>query len=193
MRTRIVFLLGLLGLSFFLAPLAQQFFQVLLLEPIAYLWWGVKQVIRVIPETLYWYFFVSCLGILGLFFLIRDIFEHRLIKEKQVRQQGPIEFLSENIVRSAKSNYFKWVIANRLANITLQVVWQKSGKDEKPRDFTYADLKGSPDIKSYLETGLLGSFMDYQGKKKLFGKSRETPLNLDISQVIDWVESEMEQ
>lgn len=175
------------------APFAQRVFQITLLDPISYYWWRAQQVIHVIPEIYYWFFFIACFGVLALFFLLQEAFRHQVKKVDQVVQKGPMEFLSEYIVRSAKSNYFKWVIANRLANIALHILWYKDGKGEKPRNFSFTDRAISPAIKTYLETGLFSSFMDFRQKSKLFGKSQEIPLNVDIHQVLDWVESQMEQ
>lgn len=188
MNRRPIALLGFLLLAALLTPLAQRVAHWLFLEPLAYYWWGIKQIIRVIPDSFYWLFFLVCFGLLALVFLMLDIFRYRTRPEKPVTPRGPVAYLAENIDRSGQSNYFKWVIANRLANIALRLRWDESlaGPD------AVAPL-AAPHVQAYLNHGLLSSFMDYRQKRKWFDRNRETPFDVDVRDVIDYLESQMEQ
>jgi len=188
LNRRWVTLLGFLLLVALLTPLAQRVTHWLLLEPLAYYGWGLKQVLRVVPDSFYWLFFLACLGFLALVFLMRDIILHRTRLEKPVTQRGPVAYLAENIDRSDQSNYFKWVIANRLANIALRIRWGDSAVETS----AIAPL-APPDVQVYLENGLLSSFMDYRQKRKWFTRNSITPFDVDVRDVIDYLESQMEQ
>ena len=53
-RYRLVILLIILVCGAFLAPYGYRFVEAILIEPIAYYLWGMKQVFRVIPQSIYW-------------------------------------------------------------------------------------------------------------------------------------------
>jgi hypothetical protein len=185
-------LLGFLLIAGILTPVVQRVAHWLLIEPLAYYWWGVKQVVRVIPESFYWLFFVACFGLLAFGFFIRDIFIHRARPVRPVVQRGPVAYLAENIDRSGQSDYFKWVIANRLADIALRIRGGDRVNGPGNGTIDIAPL-AAPEIQTYLRNGQLGSFMDYRQKRKWFSRKRITPFDVDVRKVIDYLESQMEQ
>ena len=186
-------LLAFLVLAAVAAPWVYRIFHTLVIEPAAYYWWGVKQVIRTVPESYYWLFVLACFGIFALGFLLRDILTNRERIDEPIIQRGPVASLAENVERSAKSNYFKWVIANRLANLALDIWQVENGPTQERRLFDQVPVRSlSPRVRTYLEAGLLSSFMDFRPRWKWKKKTRETPFDLDISIVIEDLESRME-
>jgi hypothetical protein len=105
---------------------------------------------------------------------------------------GPIEQLGENIKRSEKSNYFKWAIANQLANLYMSIISQNMGS---AGDGLYSydfDPNIVTSIEKYFSTGLSKSFMDYRHKRKLFNIRDMPPLDVELDSVIKYLESKME-
>jgi hypothetical protein len=185
--------MAFLVLAVVAAPWVYKIFHALVIEPTAYYWWGVKQVVRIIPEAYYWLFVLACLGVFSMAYLVRDILSSRESMDDPGAQTGPVAFLAETVERSAKSNYFKWVIANRLANIALRIWQVEKGPTKDRQVFDQAPVRSlAPRVRTYLEAGLLSSFMDYRQRWKWIKKSRETPFDLDISIVIEDLESRME-
>ncbi len=194
MKRRWIIFVGFLLLAAILTPAVQRATHTLFLEPLAYYWWGMKQVIRVVPESLYWLFLIASFGFLGFVFWARDILLNRPKDEKPIAQRGPVAYLAGNIVQSERSNYFKWVIANRLAKIALLIMNEDSenGRKNFP-GFLEPAQKTESDIQVYLENGLNNSFMDYRKKGKWFTGNTDTPFDVDVYNVIDYLESQMEQ
>ena len=79
-KRRILF--GILfGSAIILAPFALKIVNYLLIEPIAYYWWGVKQLIRTIPQVVYWFFLITCLGLIVIINLVRQLFSSNEIRK----------------------------------------------------------------------------------------------------------------
>jgi hypothetical protein len=47
-------------------------------------------------------------------------------------------------------------------------------------------------LRGYLETGLHGSFADFPSARRPFGGPQQTPLDLEVSRAVEFLESQME-
>jgi hypothetical protein len=185
--------MGILLLALVLAPFVYRIFHSLFVEPLVYYAWVVGQMIRVIPESYYWLFIIACLGLLTSIFLVKDIHNNRKISEDILVTKGPVEFLSDHIEQSARSNYFKWILANRLANLALQI--QHSDNIEAINRHAIEELSAdglSQKVHDYLKTGMLSSFMDFRHNRKWWKKTSVPPFDVNINDVINFLESQME-
>jgi hypothetical protein len=54
------------------------------------------------------------------------------------------------------------------------------------------DWEPRNELQTYLETGLHGSFADYPHVNRAFGKPQKTPLDLDITEAVEFLESQVE-
>ena len=107
--------------------------------------------------------------------------------------KGPVEALANNIAQAEKRNYFKWTLANHLANITLKILDQRTQYlDDNHSPLDGLKQSAPPGVRKYLETGLQSSFMDYRGKRKWFKNQKNSQLDINLNQVIACIESEME-
>jgi hypothetical protein len=107
---------------------------------------------------------------------------------------GQVEALAVWLGRADQGIYFKWLIANRLGKLAYQMLLHR--ENGRPRS-VFAPLLGtdwepSPELRSYLETGLHGSFADFPNVKRPFGASQQTPLDLEISKAVEFLESQVE-
>jgi hypothetical protein len=131
------------------------------------------------------------------------VFSRSLLPQFKVREKlrlktkpvvGQVERLAIQISKTKRGIYFKWLIANRLGKIAHQILANRS--TGKPR--SYFDPLTGPDwtpdspIQSYLALGLHGSFADYPQKSRLFSAAIQTPLDHDLKEVVQYLESQVE-
>ena len=194
MKRRHYFLLVVfLVIAILLAPYVQKTLHYLIIEPAAYYWWGIKQVARVIPQSLYWIIILTSLSFVSIFSLIRDLFLHKSKTEMILTRKGPVQALADNIVRSENRDYFRWAIANRLANIARRILFPREQlPDENQPALDSIKWDAPPEVRKYLETGLQSSFMGVHGYRKRFRKQKTIPLDINLNQVITYIESKME-
>ena len=55
-----------------------------------------------------------------------------------------------------------------------------------------ADWAPRKELQNYLETGLHGSFADFPHVNRLFGTAPKTPLDFDVSEAVEFLESQVE-
>jgi len=192
-RYRLAIFIIILIIGVFFAPLAFQIFHSLIIEPAAYYWWAIKQVTQVIPQSAYWVFTITSLGFVVLWIQFRNQILGKSKNENIPSNSGSVQNFAADISQSGKSNFFKWVIANHLANLTLKILDQQNGFDgEKSRNFLTSNWNPPQGVRKYLEAGLHNSFVAYHNKRRLLRKQDKTPFELDLSLVIDYIESLME-
>jgi hypothetical protein len=54
------------------------------------------------------------------------------------------------------------------------------------------DWEPRKELQTYLETGLHGSFADYPHNNRAFGQPQKTPLDLDVTEAVEFLESQVE-
>jgi hypothetical protein len=182
---------GVILAALILAPFANLIITELILEPAAYYLWGLRQIFKVIPQSAYWLFLIGCLSFLAFLFLVTDFFRSRPKKAAAGKTPGPVEILTNQLVRTQDSNYFKWLVANRLAKTALKILIRNNGEDENSyRGFSDLDWDPPPIVRKYLETGKNSSFMEYREGRRYFKSRKSTPFDIDINEVIEYLETE---
>ena len=100
---------------------------------------------------------------------------------------GQVEALAGWLTRAERGTYFKWQVANRLGRIAKRLGDVSGVQGRQP-----SDVAG---VEQYLEAGTNYSFVDFLARKKRFpgltGSARSA-LDMDISKVADYLESQME-
>jgi hypothetical protein len=191
---RLFAMIGIGVITLLLAfPLRDAVFRTIII-PLAYVFWVLGLVYRSVHQVIWWT--VALLFVL--FLLSRSLLPKFKIKERfRLKKKpviGQVENLSAWLKKAERGVYFKWLIANRLGKIANQILANRS--TDKPRSFF--DLLSGPDwtpntpVQSYLETGLHGSFADYPQKSKLFSTPTPTPMDHDVNDVIQYLESQVE-
>lgn len=191
-KHRIIFSVLLLAAAIFLAPYAQLIVKYLVIEPLAYYGYGIQLIAQAIPQSAYWVFLISGLAFIVFLSLVRDYVLSREAVEETRTQKGPVQVLAEHITRTEQSNYFKWLIAKRLAGITLKILVKNNGQEGEHRDFSRIYWNPPQEIEKYLKAGLSSSFMEYRDRGRFFRKRKTTPFDIDLNQVIEYLESELE-
>lgn len=166
-------------------------YQIVIL-PLAYVWWWLTLYYRLLPQAAIW---------IALIFIILFTTMRGLLLEipwgwskplKKKKSQGPIESLAVLIQKSSEGNYYKWTIANRLGRAARELLDQREGSQgrKKIMRFTDRNWDAPQEVSAYLEAGLNGTFADYP--KRSWSRSPRTPLDVDPQQVIEYLESELE-
>ena len=197
LRKRRIWIGTLLVAAVILAPFAIKIVHFLLIEPLAYYWWGVKQVIRTVPQVVYWFFIIACLGLIVVLSLVRQLFSSQETDKAHRTQVGPVESLAESIGRTHKSSYFKWMLANRLANLSLNILQRRNNEGPElnggyQRDFSEINWDPPPKVKAYLEAGINSSFMEYRNKGWFSRQKTNKHFDADLEQVIEVIENQLE-
>ncbi len=183
----------LMSAGILLAPYARLIAQYLIIDPIAYYRWSITQVLQVFPQSAYWIGISVSLSLVVALILLRDLIAGLTAKEAAPHQKGAVEQLAEQIQKSQTSNYFKWVIANQLAETALKILPAKFGRSQQDRrNFDHLDWHPPPQVRKYFITGLNSSFMDYRKKKRFQKTPNATPFDIDLNDVIGYLESELE-
>jgi hypothetical protein len=191
-RKQIAFFAILLLLALLLAPIASRVVQELFLKTIQIFAWQIKSMMRTVPDIVFWLVSLTISGLIA-FISILSIIQIRAPKdETKLPQKGPVQILAEDIGKTPKSAHFKWAIANRLAKLALRIyspTYEEEGRSL--RNFSNLDWSPPEEIIAYLEAGR-ESFMEFRRNKALY-KQQETPFDLEIEQVVEFLETEMEQ
>ena len=98
--------------------------------------------------------------------------------------QGQVESLAVWILRARESNYFKWQLANRLGRISRRL--------EELSEHRAGVIARKEAVEQYLAAGLNHSFVEYPSPRNRFQRRTPTPLDLNPSEVVDHLESQME-
>jgi hypothetical protein len=188
-------LAGIVIIALLLAfPLRNAVYEVVII-PIAYVLWVLGLWYRSVHQSIWWV--VALLVVLVT--LARSLRPTGKIREwvhlKPRPILGQVEGLSVWMKRTERGIYFKWLIANRLGKIAHEVLAQRMGG--KTRSFfdplTGPDWTPDASVQLYLETGLKGSFADYPQVQRrwFFSKPIQTPLDHDVNEVIEYLESQI--
>lgn len=189
---RVLALSGIVVISILLAfPLREAVYEAVIV-PAAYLFWVLGLWYHALSESLWWFIalFVVLVTLARSLRPTGRIGERIRLKSRPVI--GQIESLSAWVKRTERGIYFKWLIANRLGKIAHEILLQRMGG--KTRSFfdplMGPDWNPSASVKAYLETGLGGSFADYPQRRRFFSKPVPTPLDHDMGEALDFLESQ---
>ncbi|HEY2982186.1 MAG TPA: hypothetical protein VGJ22_13460 [Anaerolineales bacterium] len=184
-----VLLLGLV-LAFPLRGVMQR----VVITPAAYVLWALGIFYAATPQLIWWAAIVIVVTLTALGTLAAPVrfTPRRPVEAKPV--QGPVESLALWIGKTPGGIYYKWLVAHRLGKLAYQFLLQHEG--HRPRTLfaplTGADWQPGEELRAYLEVGLHGSFADYPQSPNPLKAAAPTPLDLDITEAVLFLESKME-
>jgi energy-coupling factor transporter transmembrane protein EcfT len=184
-RRALALLAGMLVISLVLAFFLRDVVYATVIVPVAYLLWVGRYYYFAIPQLFLW---VILLIIIFITVIWNFLPEPRSSKRKPLKSRpaaGQVEALSEWILKSRKGNYFKWQLANRLGRISRRLA-------ETSGDQLGSDPRNEA-VDKYLDAGINYSFVDFPSPRNRFHRKEPTPLDLDPKEVVDYLESQMEQ
>ncbi len=167
-------------LSFVLRDVAYQ----AIVVPFAYVLWIAGIYYAVVPQFVKWVILLVALCLAVAWNLIPDWRPSARKAVQRTRDEGQVESLARWIHRARESNYFKWQLANRLAHVGTAPVDVPAGKNALP--------PRSEAVDQYLTAGLNNSFVDFPNPRNRFQPRLPTPLDVDPTEVVEYLESQME-
>jgi len=191
---RILALVGIIAVAVLLAfPLRNAIYEAVII-PAAYLLWVLGLVYHSVHQSLWWIVVI----VIVLFIVSRSMLpETKPIGARPVNTKpvvGQVESLAVWVKKSERSTYFKWLLANRLGRIAYQILAQReAGKRSVFAPLTGADWNPGEGLQSYLESGLHGSFADFPHANRFFSQPKRTPLDHNVNEAIEFLESQVDQ
>lgn len=147
-----------------------------------YMVWSLDVFGRIIPEQGLW---VGLL-ILLLYVAVGSFYGKSSKGEKSRMDtslvKGQVEAMSEWVEGRHRGVYFKWQIASLLGGIHQAIQKHRAdGGSEPPNE----------EVQAYLDAGINSSYADYPSPD-LFEKARPTPFDIELEQVVKYLEEQME-
>ncbi|MBN1454460.1 MAG: hypothetical protein JW963_25810 [Anaerolineales bacterium] len=189
--------LVLLGVSFLVAAAMAYYLQDIvrsvLFVPVSYLWWGVNILYQSVAQLVYWVLLVVGVTLMAFGSLYGKDRDKELIEEESNPSLGPLEATARQISRTGKEGvYYKWLIANRMGRLARSILSLRNGQADAPNNpLKGRDWNPPDEVAAYLESGLTRTFADFPRQRR-FSRPLETPFDLDLNQVIAYLESQME-
>jgi hypothetical protein len=193
-RRRWLILGGVLLIAGILAfPLRETIYQMVVI-PVAFIVWRLDLVYRSFSQGIWWFAVIFLVLVMLVFSLVPPPKRRRGTQAKLKPPIGQVEALATRLRKAEHGIYFKWLIANRLGKLAYQLLLQR--ENGRPRS-VFAPLIGidwepAPELQSYLETGLHGSFADFPNTHRRFGASQATPLDFEVVEAVEFLESQVE-
>ena len=163
-----------------------------LFEPLSYLWWGFNVLYQSIAQLVYWILLMVGVTLMAFASLYGKVRERELVEEETNLPKGPLETIARQIARTEKGVYYKWLIANRIGKLARSILTLRDGQADLPNGPLESRGWNPPDeVGAYLESGLTRTFADFPHQRR-FSRPLETPFDIDLNQVIAYLESQME-
>jgi hypothetical protein len=90
-----------------------------------------------------------------------------------------VESLSGWISKTGEGNYYKWMIANRLAKLKREMDIRLGNRGRVPPQ----------ELQTYLQAGLEKSFVDFPLPALPFMRRQPTPFDLDVNEAVEYLET----
>lgn len=183
-----VFFLVAAGLAFYV----QNIVMAALFVPISYIWWGITILYHSVAQILYWILLLVGVALMAFGSLYGKGWGRKLVPEESIPPKGPLESTAGQISRAGGGIYYKWLIANRMGKLARSILNHRNGEEVGPGSpLTGRDWDPPTEVESYLEAGLTRTFADFPRQKR-FSPPPVTPFDVDLNQVIKYLESQME-
>jgi|CXWL01.1.fsa_nt_gi hypothetical protein len=151
----------------------------------AYLVWSVNIFGRTIPQQVLWLFLLILILYIAVGSFYGKRYREESSSEETVAVVGAVEAMAGYIEERHRGVYFKWQIAHLLAKIqqTIQETASRGTLNRFPLP--------SDSVRAFLDAGLNTTYADY-APNGLTLKNISTPLDIELEQVVDYLEEQME-
>lgn len=191
---RRLILLGAIIIAAILAfPLRDAIYKTVVI-PAAFIVWNLDLAYRSLSQAIWWWVIIVVVLFILVFSLVPETKIRGRTEPKPKVQAGSVENLTVWLRKAEKGIYFKWLVANKLGKLAFQILLHR--ESGRPRS-VFAPLVGMDwtprkELQNYLETGLHGSFADFPQVNRLFRTAPQTPLDFDVAEAVEFLESQVE-
>jgi len=193
-RRRVLLVIGLLIISSLLAIILRSVVYEVVILPVAFLGFQLGIWYHSLSQGIWWWLIIALVLFMLAFSLVpaEQPSKQKIIRSKPKR--GQVEQLAAEMVRTKSGQYFKWLVANRLGKLAYQIlVHRESGRTRSVFDPLAGEgWQPSHELQKYLEVGLHGSFADFPNSKNPFNPPVRTPLDHNVNEVVEFLESQVE-
>ena len=190
---RLLIVISLLVITGLLAFLVRDAIYRLIVVPSAFIAWNLNLWYRSLSQDIWWWIIVIVVLFILSYSLAPQVRLPQRVEAKPDPPQGQVESLAHALQKAERGIYFKWLVANRLGKLAYQILAQR--EHGRPRSLLDSlvgpDWQPSHELRTYLETGLHGSFADFPQTKRP-GVPPKTPLDLDVREAVEFLEAQME-
>jgi len=164
-----------------------------LFVPVSYMWWGFNILYQSVAQLIYWILLVVGVTLMAFGSLYGKGLSAELVEEAANPRQGPLEATAGQISSTGRGGvYYKWLIANRMGKLARSILSLRNGQADVPNSpLNGRDWNPPAEVTAYLESGLTRTFADFPRQRR-FSRPLETPFDIDLNQVIAYLESQME-
>ncbi len=179
----LLFLITLLAFAF-LAYLLRDVIYSVVIVPLAYTLWLLELLYLAVPQLVKWVLLIvlMCIGVLWK--LIPDWPAAPGPRNPNRTPEGRVASLAVGLQRARTSNYFRWLVANRLGRLARRL-------SDPSSELQGIDAVSDP-IHRYLNAGLNQSFVDFPNPRTRFAHRLPTPLDMEPGEIVEYLESRME-
>ena len=193
-RLRIFVLVVALVVALVSAFALQDVIRKTIVIPLAYLWWVLGLYYRAFPQAILWIGLVAIILLMLFGSLSVDETRKRPVERATKPAHGTVERLAISLEKAHNGIYVKWMIAHRLGKLARDLLIQRGDQTSSKviGPLTGRDWEPSQPVDTYLEAGLNGSFADYPKPRWPLKRQQSTPLDLDVSEAVEFLELQME-
>ncbi len=166
----------------------------LVVTPLAYLWWALGLALSLVPQAVLWIILLAVLVLSVLASLIKWSSQEVKYEDLSRPAKGAVETLAGWLLNAPEGTYYKWMVANRLAKL-----WREISAGVENRQLSTRSEEREPQgqpfpeaVQRYLKAGLDKSFVDYPLPPLPFMRKQETPFDIKVDEVVEFLESSME-
>ncbi len=189
-----IFLGGLLVIAV-LAFAMQRTVERMLIRPALYVWWIAGLYYDALPQILWWILIVAA----SLWFIMGSLTPEQKLRPRKADPpfmgRGQVESLALWLNKASRGNYFKWLVAQRLAQLARDLLTFRARRNPPSARTALRDADWNPpaEVASYLDAGLNRSFADFPQARWPFESPRPTPLDLNPHDALEIIESNLEK
>jgi hypothetical protein len=163
-----------------------------LITPFLYQLWLAWIFVRSMPQIVYWNSLVVLIAVVTLISLIKQRRRKSNTIQEEIQTQDPVAKVANSINDLHKGTFFKWLTANQLGTLARSILIYQHGEVALPKRRLMGRNWDPPEqIQKYLEAGLASSFINKPRRWLLF-KSSDSPFDIDINTVVEYLEDQLE-
>ncbi len=156
-------------------------------------WVNLRALLLAIPQTGWWALVVTLGLAAALASLARDYVPPVFRRKRKTPLRGPVETLAWEMGQGVRKRFFRWLVANRLAEVARSILSeQQGGRAAARKALPHRRLEGNhwappAKVQKYLEAGLR-NFREAPKPSAFRMSPEEDPFAVDLGEVIGYLE-----
>ena len=195
MNRRTILILAVIAVAALLAYLMRDAIEQRILQPLIFFFWVLGVYYRSLPQALIWIILVVLVVMIEVQSFASEGRPSEGKLDARKLDQGGVETLAGWFRRAPHGLYYKWLLAQRLGKLSRELIALNARQKAPSGSEALAGPGWDPplEVAAYLESGLNGSFADFPRPRWFFQRLPPTPLDLDPSRAIDYIETKMDK